>query len=164
MTTSGKESAVSVRSRIFSGLAAEVAFTMLPLLVVLIVLFERSVRLFSSPEWSFGAAILFGQSLVKFVSGLSRGGAASTGPMALAIALLVVFGLVPSLVVLTMTLQVLESHGESCLPCSPPVPLPLQVTQVVLFVLAALVYMLLGALGEMYERKFRKAGIDHNGS
>ena len=61
-----------------------------------------------SAEWSFGAAILFGQSLVRFVSGLVRGGTAATGSVALVLALLIVFALAPSLLVLYMTLQTTE--------------------------------------------------------
>lgn len=61
------------RSRIFAGLAAEVSFAILPLLVVLMVLtyLQHASTFFASPEWSFGASILFGQTLVKFVSNLS---------------------------------------------------------------------------------------------
>lgn len=134
---------MSERGRIISGLAAEVAFAVLPLLVVLLVvvvhLGHSSSHFFSSPEWSFGAAILFGQSLVKFVSGIARGGAAATGPVALAIALILVFGLVPSLVVLDMTLQ---SEGGA--------GLWLQVSQVILFSIAIFVYMLFGVVGEVW--------------
>ncbi len=137
---------LSERRQILAGLAAEVAFAVLPLLVVLMVVAhaEHSARLFMSPEWSFGASILFGQSLVRFVSGLARGGNAATGPVALVLALLIVFGLVPSLLVLYMTLQVTEMKGD-----------PsgwLQFFQVSLFSGAAAMYMLLGTIGEMWNK------------
>lgn len=137
---------MSERGRILSGLAAEVAFAVLPLLVVLVVLAhaEHSTRLFMSPEWSFGAAILFGQSLVKFVSGLARGGKAATGPVALVLALLIVFGLVPSLLVLHMTLQTTEAKGDPSR--------WLQFFQVFLFCGGAAMYMLLGTVGEMWNK------------
>jgi len=137
---------MSKRIRIVAGLAAEVVFTILPLLVVLMVLLhaQRATHFFAAPEWSFGAAILFGQALVKFVSGLSREGSAATGPVALLVALLVVFGLVPSLFVLYMTLQVVVIHGE-----------PgrwLQGFQVVLFVGAIAMYLILGTVGETWSK------------
>lgn len=137
---------MSDRSRILSGLAAELTFAILPLLVVLMVVAHQrhSVHLFASPEWSFGSAILFGQSLVKFISGIVRGGGGSIGPIALLIALVVVFGLVPSLFVLTVTLQSFEArqdptHG-------------LQVVQVVLFCSASVLYIVLGAVAELWNK------------
>jgi len=138
---------MSERNRIFSGLAAEVAFAVLPLLVVLFVMIDmnRFPSIFESPEWSFGAAILFGQSLVKFVSGLARSGAAAIGPVALAVSLIVVFGLAPSLLVLTMTL--LHSPEFSGHPGR-----WLQVLQVVLFCGGAVSYVLLGTVGEAWSK------------
>jgi len=90
------------RGSILAGLAAEVSFAVLPLIVVLMVCIHLGSpsNFLASPEWSFGASILFGQTLVKFVSGLTRGAQAATGPVALAVALLVVFAIVPSLIVL----------------------------------------------------------------
>jgi choline-glycine betaine transporter len=138
---------MSERSRILSGLSAEVVFAALPLFVVLIVLAhaDHSRRLFMSPEWSFGAAILFGQSLTKFVSGLTRGGKAARGPVTLVLALVIVFGLVPSLLVLYITLQTVEAKTDPSR--------WLQFFQVILFCGAAAMYLLLGAIGELWGRQ-----------
>jgi len=145
---------MSERTGILSGLAAEVAFAVLPLLVVLmVVVYKRqSSHLFASPEWSFGAAILFGQSLVKFVSGLARGGKAATGPVALLVSLLVVFGLVPSLVVLSMTLLSWEGEEAKRDPAG-----WLQVCQVIFFAGSAIMYLLLGFIGEAWGKRFGNA-------
>lgn len=138
---------MSERGRVVSGLAAEVAFAVLPLLVVLMVLAhaDHSRRIFMSPEWSFGAAILFGQSLMKFVSGLARGGKAAKGPVALVLALLIVFGLVPSLLVLYITLQTTEAKLDPSR--------WLQFFQVVLFSGGVAMYLLLGTVGELWTRE-----------
>ena len=130
------------RRRILSGLGAEVTFALLPLLVVLMVMIYagRFPLLFSSPEWSFGAAILFGQAVVKFVAGLARAGAAAPGPVALVVTLVVVFGLVPSLIILTMLLLSAES-----LRCP---ALWLEASQILLFFCAAILYLVLGTVGE----------------
>ena len=135
------------RGRVLSGLAAEVAFAVLPLFVVLMVLAhaDHSRHLFMSPEWSFGAAILSGQSLMKFVSGLARGGKAAKGPVALVLALVIVFGLVPSLLVLYITLQTREANADPSR--------WLQFFQVVLFGGAAAMYLLLGTIGETWTRQ-----------
>ena len=134
------------RGQILAGLAAEVAFAVLPLVVVLIVVGHagHSTALLASPEWSFGAAIIYGQALAKFVAGLARGGGAAMGPVTLTVALLVVFGLVPSLLFLTMTLQAIEEAQE--------VAMYLRIGQVILFGGGALAYVLLGAVGEMWRK------------
>lgn len=146
---------MSERNRILCGLAAEVIFTILPLLLVLMVLFHvhRAGRLFTFPEWSFGAAILFGQSLVKFVSGLLRGGAVAIGPVVLAVVSVIVLGLAPSLTVLTLTLLSLE-QDTAVGPAR-----WLQVVQVVLFVFGALAYLGLGTIGEMYDSKYHRGAV-----
>lgn len=162
---------MSNRSRIISGLGAEVSFAVLPLLVVSIVLFHQGpfVNLFASPEWSFGAAILFGQALVKFVSGFALSGRAPIGSFTLTVALLIVFGLVPSLVVNAMTVMATEAVGRPAesrssvtgvdlAPTSgaktsedkrPEPTVGLQVSQVILFVASSLIYILLGTVGEV---------------
>lgn len=134
------------RTLIVSGLAAELTFAILPLLVVLMVVIHQkhSVHLFASPEWSFGAAILFGQSLVKFISGIVRGGGGAIGPIALVLAIVVVFGLVPSLFVLTLTLQAWESNHDPTR--------GLQTLQVILFSGAAVMYILLGMIAELWNQ------------
>jgi hypothetical protein len=135
---------VSWRIRILTGLAAEVSFAVLPLLVVLMVLnhTNHGTDLFASPEWSFGSAILFGQALTKLVAGLARTGEAAPGPVALLIALVVVFGLVPSLLALSMTLTELPNDVGG----------GLKILQVVLFMGAAATYMILGTVGEQWAR------------
>ena len=143
---------MSERNSILCGLAAEVLFTILPLLLVFGVLFHvhNSRRLFTYPEWSFGAAILFGQALVKFVSGLMRGSTVAIGPVVLAVVLIIVLGLAPSLLVLTLTLLSWE-------PTNVPGPATwLQVVQVILFFLGGLAYMVLGTVGEMYQGRYSK--------
>jgi hypothetical protein len=128
----------------FAAQGAETLFSCLPLVVVLAVLSQAGhARLYwASPEWSFGASILFAQSIVRFVNGLIRaGGRTVGGPVAFTIAIVVVLGLVPSLTVLTMTLQTIESRQF----VSPW----LQSFQVLLFVLSIAAYLLLGTVSEV---------------
>lgn len=135
---------MSERNRIFAALAAEVSFAVLPLLVVVMVFIHvgHGHHMFASPEWSFGAAILFGQTLVKFVSNLAKGGAAAKGPVALIVALIVVFGLVPSLFILDWSLQSFEEGNQ--------LRHLVQASQVLFFCAAAIIYMLLGTIAEVW--------------
>lgn len=134
------------RGRVLSALIAEIVFAILPLIVVLMVAvqFGRASSWFASSEWAFGAAILFGQSLAKFVVGLTRGDRAAGGPVALAVALLIVFGIAPALILLVMNLIAFEGGGgpEEWL----------QMAQVSAFVLASVAYLVFGTVGELWGR------------
>ena len=142
------------RRRAFAGLFAEVSFAGLPLLVVLMVLlrYARGGEVIASPEWSFGAAILFGQALVKFSTGVAHGGRAAHGPVALAVTLILVLGLAPSLLVLTLILIDTEAdprrHPETWLGA----------TQVVLFTVSAVTYCVFGLIGEIWRHGANGAG------
>jgi hypothetical protein len=133
--------------RIVPGLLAEVVFATLPLLVVAVVLkeFQKSPYALRSPEWSFAAAILFGQSIVRFMSGFAHGGHARPGPVSLAVTLIIVFGLTPSLLVLSAILTS-EFGGQAAREPA----LWMVVAQIVLFVLAAVTFMVFGAIGEAW--------------
>jgi hypothetical protein len=134
--------------RVLCGLAAEVIFAILPLTVVLMVLLDikESARWYASPEWSFGASILFGQALVKLLVGLVRGGRAHPGPVALVIALCILIGLTPSFFLLHITLR-----AESSCPYQGPGAW-VEVAQILWFVVGAAVYIFLGAVGETWGR------------
>ena len=135
---------MSQRTRILVGLSSELMLAMLPLLVVAMVVFNEShfSHLFTYPEWAFGAAILFGQALVRFVSQLSRRGSADAHFVGLIATVLVVIGLVPSLLVLNMTLTATE-RGAS-------IAHWLQASQVLLFGLAVATYLFLGVVAEEF--------------
>lgn len=89
-----------------------------------------------SPEWSFGASISFGQSLLRLMVGLAsrdkRLGSIKVGGVSLIIALLIVAGLVPSLVLLVL---VIDSKSP---------PLYYGFLQVVLFIIALLAFVFVG--------------------
>ncbi|MEA2337747.1 MAG: hypothetical protein QOE82_1754 [Thermoanaerobaculia bacterium] len=85
--------------------ASELLFIALPLVVISIVEFHHNggwTALFNSSEWSFAAAVLFGQAVVKMIS-VAAGGAIKERATFFG-ALTMVFGLVPSLVVLALIL------------------------------------------------------------
>ena len=86
--------------------ASELLFILLPLVVVTLVAFHKqrpAMEVFSSPEWSFGASILFGQAAVKMIS-VAASGAIPERASVLSVCAIVV-GLVPSLTVLTFVLS-----------------------------------------------------------
>lgn len=140
-----------------AGLLAEIVFAALPLLVVSAVMAElrEPTRLFASPEWSFAAAILFGQSIVRFMTGFAHGGRAKPGPVALAVSLVIVLGLTPSLMVLSAILRAEAAPGHG-------VPGGWIVGfQVLFFAASVATYLLLSSVGEAWRLREERAGKHH---
>lgn len=88
------------------GALSEVLFTVLPLLIHSMVLGfqDRLTDLFISPEWSFAASVLFGQSIVRLVVALAEKGGVRAERVGLAVTILLVLGLCPSLATLLLVM------------------------------------------------------------
>ena len=88
----------------------ELLFTLLPFIVLLMVTAAKTGQvqeILAESEWSFAAAILFGQTIVRIVGGVTHediAGNARSENVVLTIAMLIVLGLVPSMVIMTMVL------------------------------------------------------------
>src|SRR6266852_7193375 len=87
-------------------IAPEALFAVLPLGVVAIVLRHEPIwSILGSPEWSFAAAILAGQALVKFVHGIARAPGGDPNRVGFAVALIIVLAVAPCLIVLGEVLR-----------------------------------------------------------
>jgi len=116
----------------------DLLFIVLPLVVISIVDVSVGRSLFAiieSPELSFGSAVLFGQTIIKVVSGFAHTKPSGAEQPVFIIALIIVFGLVPSLVVLALLLSV------------NPIPHGLQLAQACIFALGIIVFFLFGVDG-----------------
>jgi len=134
-----------------ASLAAELLFTFLPFLVIFLVLAytQEIPRMLYLPEWSFAAAILSGQAIVKFILGLLEfGDRVNLGIVALVVTATIVVILAPSLVVLSLILVT----GSS--------PTWLAIMQIVLFVLAVVLFLFLGRVS--HEILLRKGPPEKN--
>jgi len=128
---------------------AELLFVFLPFLITALALSykENIISIFYVPEWALAAAILTGQTVVKFISGLMRYGEnINLGAVALAASGLIVLLLAPSLAILSFILV-----------SSTPV-LWLGILQIVLFCISVFVYLLLGKISEKIVNKFEIKG------
>ena len=88
-------------------LSSEFLFVVLPLLVVFIVLWVRgrTSEILTTPEWSFAAAVLVGQTLVRVVNFSTFSFVRPRWErIVLTVAILIVLGLVPALIVLGLVL------------------------------------------------------------
>ena len=123
----------------------DLLFIVLPLVVISIVDVSVGRSLFAiieSPELSFGSAVLFGQTIIKVVSGFAHTKPTGAEQPVFIIALIIVFGLVPSLVVLALLLSVI------------PGPKGLELAQAAIFVLGVIVFGLFGVNGHAQSLRF----------
>ena len=129
----------------------DLLFIVLPLVVISIVDVSVGRSLFAiieSPELSFGSAVLFGQTIIKVVSGFAHTKPSGAEQPVFIIALIIVFGLVPSLVVLALLLSV------------NPVPHGLKLAQASIFVLGVIVFGFFGVNGHALSLRFGGRQLD----
>lgn len=126
-------------------LSSEVLFTLLPIIILLIVRSSENdiSKIFYSTEWSVISIILFGQSIVKFSSGIANSKETFRWQLvALVISLIIVFGLIPSPIILVLNLTTSN------------VSLGMAILQIITFIISVLTYYFIGAIGQkMLEEK-----------
>jgi hypothetical protein len=126
-------------------LSSELIFTLLPIIILLIVRsYENDFsKFFYNTEWSIISIILFGQSIVKFSSGIANSKETFRWQLvALVISLIIVFGLIPASIILVLNLTSLN------------ITLSMGVLQILVFIISVLTYYFIGAIGQkMLEEK-----------
>ncbi len=131
----------------------DLLFIVLPLVVISIVDVSVGRSLFAiieTPELSFGSAVLFGQTIIKVVSGFAYTKPTGAEQPVFIIALIIVFGLVPSLVVLALLLSV------------NPIPHGLQLAQACIFALGVIVFLFFGVRGHAQSLRYGSRQIDRH--
>ncbi len=129
------------RNRALIEAATEVVISVLPIIVVLLVMSHvgKPLKLFAKPEWAFGAAIFFGQALVKLLAAMiAPHRTVQASKVVLFAACILVLGLAPTLLILVFVILGAEQSGE--------VPAIFQMLQVALFVLSAFAYVVVAAV------------------
>jgi hypothetical protein len=133
------------RKAAFYALLGDLLFIILPLVVITIVDLSIGKSLFviiESPELSFGSAVLFGQTIIKVVSGFAHTKPSGAEQPVFIIALIIVFGLVPSLVVLALLLSV------------NPIPYGLKLAQAGIFALGIITFFFFGVNGHALSLRY----------
>lgn len=130
---------------LFYILISELLFTLLPILIIMIVRgYETKYELiFYNTEWSIMTIILFGQSIVKFSSGISNSQKKFKWQLvSLIISIIIIFGLIPSIIILVINLLDSDKTFSTHL------------VQILLFAISVFSYFLIGYLGQkMLEEK-----------
>lgn len=129
----------AIKSKAKASIFAEALFVFLPLIVMGIVFLIKGcfLDIFSEAEWSFAAAVLSGQTIVRLSGIVASRGPAEGNYLSLLLASIIVLILVPSLIVLVFVL------------ITDPVPARLAAAQIVLFVVALAAFFFLGLVGDV---------------
>lgn len=122
--------------QVFGYIIGELCFIILPFLVMtLIFANEKNLsKIFDQPEWSLTAAVVFGQSIIRMIHTIIKVGKKNNVyhyNVGALIALLILFGLVPSLIILALIYT------------SEVVALWHIITQMILFILSIIVFCLI---------------------
>ena len=120
-------------------LTSELLFTLLPIIILLIVSsYEYNLSaIFYNTEWSIISLILFGQTIVKFSSGISNSNEKVRWQLvALVISLIIIFGLIPSSIILVINLL------------SETLSFSMYIAQIILFLISCITFFIVGAIGQ----------------
>jgi hypothetical protein len=120
-------------------LTSELLFTLLPIIILLIVRsYENNLSaIFYNTEWSIISLILFGQTIVKFSSGISNSNEKVRWQLvALVISLIIIFGLIPSSIILVINLL------------SETLSFSMYIAQIILFLISCITFFIVGAIGQ----------------
>jgi hypothetical protein len=121
-------------------LYAELSFFILPFIVISIINLTKNdwTKLIQTGDWALASTLLFGQTIIKIIMGIaSREHSFPHQLYGLIVALIIVFGLVPSITILAIF------HIYSNL------SIGLVITQFVLLILAITIFLVLGTIGQI---------------
>ena len=116
-------------------LCVELLFTLLPFVVygIIYAINNTSSKVFQLPGWGMAASIIFGKTIVRFVSTIiSKGVSAAAERVVLIITLLLVFGIVPSLLIVFFMVTTGSPSDV------------LVLAQIVIFVVAIIIFFFFG--------------------
>jgi hypothetical protein len=133
------------RKQIMLELIAEVMLSFLPMVLVLLVLLSlrKTEEFFLKPEWAFGAAIFFGQAIVRLVAAIAHSHKdLNTGFLSVMVVLLILLGLGPSCGIVVLVLIGVETSSLPAQGSLFAVLLP--VFQVILYLGSSLAYVFVG--------------------
>lgn len=120
---------------------SEIFFVILPLIVIFILLLSNNETfdILKRTEWSFISIVLYGQTIIKFISGsLKNSKKRKWQLISLVSTSLLVFGVIPSTTILII-LSV--NSGQTSF--------IIYIFQIILFIISVATYIVLGTIGQM---------------
>ncbi len=131
-----------------AGAIGEWLFAMLPIIVIMIVMahLEKLSLMAHSPEWSFGAAVLAGQTIARFVAGIHYAGKISLDRVLLGISVIIVGIVVPANIILVLVILSIESESRH-------VSDLLSVMQILLFCISSIAFVLVTTFSHLWAKR-----------
>ena len=133
----------------------ELLFVAVPILVFALVFWQknRMSSFWEMPEWSFAATVLFGQTLTKLVSGALAGPEdLRSARLGFLVGLLIVLAILSSAVLLLVISETVAASTQN------PLSRGLMVMQFVVFLIAGVLFFIIGGSAELnrikHERSF----------
>lgn len=130
-----------------TAMLAELSFIVLPFVVILIINLSRGewTKIIQTSDWSMASTLLFGQTVVKIIMGVaSQEHSFNYQGFGLISALIIVFGLIPSIIILVL-FQFSQNLSSGLI-----------ITQFVLLGIAICVFLLFGTIGQvLFSTAFR---------
>ena len=130
---------MKVKNSLYYVLLSELLFTILPIIILIIYRCydEQKILIFYNTEWAACAIILFGQSIVKFSSGISNSNKKFSWQLvSLIISIIIIMGLIPSILVLVINIGTAEKT------------MGIYLFQLILFALSIICFFIIGAIGQ----------------
>ncbi|AKP25236.1 conserved membrane hypothetical protein [Leptospira interrogans serovar Manilae] len=121
-------------------IVSDIFFITAPLIIYFLVKANEGeiLEFFKSPDIGYANIVLFGQTLVRFVSGIAKTNKKLSWQLiSLLLTLIIVLGLFPSAVILMISLS--NKYNSN-----------LYLFQWTLFVFAITIYFIVGSIGQMY--------------
>jgi len=119
---------------------SEILFTLLPIVIILMIFIIQSnlIKILKSPDLSFAAIVLFGQTIVRLASGIAKNKKSkSWQAISFIMSLIIIFGLIPaSLFLVIIYLNIYDN-------------LVLYIFQLIIFVVSIVSYIIFGTLGQV---------------
>ncbi len=120
---------------------SEILFILLPIIIIIVfnLLTENRFNIFHRSEWIFAAIVFWGQSIVKFISGLIKSQKKFKWQnIGFIITLIIILGLIPSTIILLLILQLDKPNTL------------LSIIQFIIFLISIIVYYCFGIISQNY--------------
>jgi Zn-dependent protease with chaperone function len=132
------------------GILTEFLFVVAPFIVLLIIYLGqgRGRAIWAAPDWSLASAVLYGQTMVKLMAGVTASRRARPEPAMLIAALILVFGLFPSLAILYWMVDSVQPA------------LLWQIAQLIWFIGASGTFLVIGTVGQVLVARAAEANVE----
>lgn len=123
-------------------IVSEILFALMPIIVLVFITLLTDldfIKLFKRSDLSFISVLFFGQTLVKFISGIAKSQKRKKWQIiAFAISMLFLIGIIPSILILVVVYLEFNTNNY------------IYILQAIWLILSLIIYLIFGKIGQMY--------------